>query len=152
MIADLVTSLGAWSWWVLGVVLLILEIVVPGVFLFWIGLAAVATGILSLLLWGSALWPWQVQMVVFAAFSVAAILIGRSFVARGERDTDEPHLNRRAEGLVGRTATLTDAIENGRGRIKLDDTTWSVTGPDLAAGTKVRIVASSGRDLTVETA
>jgi hypothetical protein len=149
MIADLVARLGAWSWWVLGVVLLILEIVVPGVFLFWIGLAAIAVGLVSLLLWGSVIWPWQVQMVVFAALSIASILTGRSFFARGATETDEPLLNRRVESLVGREATLADAIANGRGRIKLDDTTWSVTGPDLPAGTKVRIVASSGRFLTV---
>jgi inner membrane protein len=149
MVLELVSNLGAWSWWVLGVVLLILEIVVPGVFLFWIGLAAIATGLISLFLWGSALWPWEVQLVLFAAFSIASILIGRSVISRAPA-TDQPNLNRRAESLVGRSATLTDAIVNGRGRVKLDDTTWSVNGPDLEAGTKVLIVSSTGRDLTVK--
>jgi inner membrane protein len=149
MIADLVARAGPWSWWVLGVVLLILEIVVPGVFLFWIGLAGIATGLLSLILWGSAIWAWQVQVVTFVILSFVAVAIGRSVLKRGET-TDEPNLNRRSESLVGRVVTVTDAIENGRGRVKVDDTTWSVSGPDQPAGAKVRIVSASGNELRVE--
>lgn len=149
MIADLVARAGPWSWWVLGVVLLILEIVVPGVFLFWIGLAGIATGLLSLILWGWAIWAWQVQVVTFVILSFVAVAIGRSVLKRGET-TDEPNLNRRSESLVGRVVTVTDAIENGRGRVKVDDTTWSVSGPDQPAGAKVRIVSASGNELRVE--
>jgi membrane protein implicated in regulation of membrane protease activity len=150
MIADLVARAGPWSWWVLGVVLLILEIVVPGVFLFWIGLAGIATGLLSLVLWGSAIWAWQVQVVVFVVLSFVAVLIGRTVLKRGETASDEPHLNRRAESLVGRVVTVVEAIENGRGRVKVGDTTWSVSGPDQPAGAKVRIVSASGNELRVE--
>ncbi|SOC84635.1 hypothetical protein SAMN05421890_3122 [Ensifer adhaerens] len=150
MIADLVARAGPWSWWVLGVILLILEIVVPGVFLFWIGLAGVATGLLSLMLWGSAIWAWQVQVVTFVVLAFVAVLIGRTVLKRGETDSDEPHLNQRAESLVGRVVTVTEAIENGRGRVKVGDTTWSVSGPDAPAGAKVRIVSASGNELRVE--
>ena len=150
MIADLVARAGPWSWWVLGVVLLILEIVVPGVFLFWIGLAGIATGLLSLVLWGSAIWAWQVQVVVFVILSFVAVAIGRTVLKRGETASDEPHLNRRSESLVGRVVTVTDAIENGRGRVKVGDTTWSVSGPDQPAGAKVRIVSASGNELRVD--
>lgn len=150
MIADLVARLGPWSWWVLGVVLLILEIIVPGVFLFWIGLAAIVTGLASLALWGTAIWAWQVQLVIFALLSFAAILIGRAVLKRGEGESDEPTLNRRAESLVGRIVTVTEAIENGHGRAKVGDTTWSVAGPDLPVGAKVRIVSASGNELRVE--
>lgn len=150
MIADLAMRLGPWSWWVLGAVLLILEIVIPGIFLFWIGLAAIATGLLSLVLWGAAIWPWQVQLVIFVILSFIAVLIGRAFIKRSEKDSDEPHLNQRAESLVGRVVTVTEAIENGRGRAKVGDTTWSVTGPDQPIGAKVRIVSASGNELRVE--
>lgn len=150
MIADLVARAGPWSWWVLGVILLILEIVVPGVFLFWIGLAGVATGLLSLMLWGSAIWAWQVQVVTFVVLAFVAVLIGRTVLKRGETDSDEPHLNQRAESLVGRVVTVTEAIENGRGRVKVGDTTWSVSGPDAPAGAKVRIVSAVGNELRVD--
>lgn len=151
MIARLVLELGPWSWWVLGLVLLAAEVIVPGVFLVWIGLAALATGILSLILWDAALWIWQVQFVVFALLSMIAVLIGRRIVVTSE-ESDEPLLNKRAESLVGRTAVLEQPIAEGHGRVRLDDTTWAVEGPDLPAGTRVRITASSGRHLTVERA
>lgn len=152
MIADFVARAGPWSWWVLGVVLLILEIVVPGVFLFWIGLAGITTGLLSLALWGAAIWGWQVQVVAFVILSFVAVAIGRSFVKRSEKDSDEPHLNQRGESLVGRVVTVTEAIENGHGRAKVGDTTWSVAGPDQPVGAKVRIVSASGNELRVELA
>ncbi|WEX77004.1 NfeD family protein [Sinorhizobium numidicum] len=151
MIARIALELGPWSWWVLGLVLLAAEVVMPGVFLVWIALAALATGALSLILWDAAFWAWQVQLVVFALFSVVAVLIGRRFIS-SSKASDEPLLNRRGESLVGRTAVLEQPIAEGRGRVRLDDTTWSVEGPDLPVGTRVRIVASSGRHLTVEPA
>ncbi|MCA1439812.1 NfeD family protein [Ensifer sp. IC4062] len=151
MIARIVLELGPWSWWVLGLVLLAAELVLPGVFLVWIGFAALATGSLSLLLWDTAFWVWEIQVLVFALHSVFAVLIGRRFVS-SSADSDEPLLNKRGESLVGRTAVLEQPISEGRGRVRLDDTTWAVEGPDLPVGTRVRIVASGGRHLTVERA
>jgi membrane protein implicated in regulation of membrane protease activity len=149
MLARIVTELGPWSWWVAGFVLLAAEMVVPGFFLVWIGLAALAVGALSLLFWDSAFWVWELQAVLFAVLAVAATLVGRRLTLRNDK-TDEPFLNQRGASLVGRTATLAEPIREGRGRIRLDDTFWQVMGPDLPAGTQVRVVASNGRDLTVE--
>jgi membrane protein implicated in regulation of membrane protease activity len=123
--------------------------IVPGFFLVWIGLAALAVGALSLLFWDSAFWVWELQAILFAVLAVAATLIGRRLTLRADK-TDEPFLNQRGASLVGRTATLAEPIREGRGRIRLDDTFWQVMGPDLPAGTQVRVVASNGRDLTVE--
>ena len=147
----IIYQLGPWSWWVLGLALLAAELLVPGVFLVWIGIAAILTGTLSLLFWESAWWTWQPQLLVFAIFAVIAILIGRRYFAQST-ESAEPLLNQRGESLVGRTAVLKDGISEGRGRVKLDDTTWSVQGPDLPAGTRVKIVACHGRDLMVEPA
>ena len=150
MIQRIVTELGPWAWWVLGIVLLILEVLMPGVFLVWIGIAAIITGALSLLLWDFALWTWQAQWLVFAVLSLIAALIGRRIVRTRGQVSDQPHLNQRGQSLVGRTATLEQPIAEGRGRIRLDDTMWSVQGPDLPVGTRVRVTASNGRDLAVE--
>lgn len=150
MLHRIIAELGPWAWWVLGIVLLILEVLLPGVFLVWIGIAAIVTGALSLLLWEQAFWGWQAQWLVFAALSLVAAIVGRRIVsARGEA-SDQPHLNQRGQSLVGRTATLEQPIAEGRGRIRLDDTMWSVQGPDLPVGARVRVTASNGRDLTVE--
>ncbi|MDX3929297.1 MAG: NfeD family protein [Shinella sp.] len=150
MIARIVTELGPWAWWVLGIILLIAEVLMPGVFLVWIGIAAILTGALSLMLWDAAIWTWHAQWLVFAALSLVAVLAGRRWIRSRGETSDEPFLNQRGQSLVGRTATLDQPIREGRGRIRLDDTIWSVQGPDLPAGTRVRVIASSGRDLTVE--
>ncbi len=149
MLARIIAELGPWSWWVAGLVLLAAEMIVPGFFLVWIGLAALAVGILSLLLWDSAFWVWELQAVFFALFAVAAIFVGRRLTLSHDA-TDEPFLNQRGASLVGRTATLREPITEGRGRIRLDDTIWQVMGPDLPVGARVKVVASNGRDLTVE--
>lgn len=151
MIAALVAELGPWSWWIAGLILLAAELVAPGFFLVWIGLAALIVGILSLLFWDNSFWFWQVQAILFALLAVATTFIGRKLTLQ-HGETDQPFLNQRAESLVGRTATLAEPIREGRGRIRLDDTVWRVSGPDLPVGTRVKVVASSGRDLTVEPA
>lgn len=151
MIAALITELGPWSWWILGLVFLGLEIVIPGVFLLWIGLAAIVVGAVSIALWGTAFWGWQVQLLVFAVLAVAMAVLGRRLTA-SSAESDQPMLNRRVEGLVGRTATLEEPIVDGKGRIRLDDTTWIVQGPDLPAGAKVRITTAKAGGLTVERA
>ncbi|PWV97223.1 hypothetical protein DFR52_107137 [Hoeflea marina] len=149
MIRALVIELGPWSWWIGGLVLLAAEIVVPGIFLLWIGLAAIAIGALSFPLWDTAVWSWQLQFVLFAVLSVASALVGRRVMAGRGSQSDQPMLNRRMEGLVGRTATLEEPILEGRGRIRLDDTFWVVQGPDLPSGARVRVVAHDARNLTV---
>ncbi|MFN3503348.1 MAG: NfeD family protein, partial [Allorhizobium sp.] len=117
-----------------------------------IGLGAILTGVLSLLLWDAGFWSWQIQSLVFAAGAVAFTLAGRRLFTRLESSSDEPLLNQRGASLVGRTAVLAEPIREGRGRIRLDDTFWLVSGPDLPGGARVRIVSSDGRDLTVEEA
>ncbi len=149
MIAYL-AELGAWNWIVLGVVLLTLEIVVPGVFLLWIGAAALVTGTLSLQLADTGFWGWQVQVLVFLALSVVAVIVGRRYFSERQSESDQPLLNRREAQLVGRTAMLEEDIVEGRGRIRLGDTLWIVTGPDLAAGTRVRVSSAANGELTVE--
>ncbi|MBB4566487.1 NfeD family protein [Rhizobium leucaenae] len=152
MLDNLIGELGPWSWWVAGFVLLAAELIAPGFFLVWIGLAAVIVGALSLAFWDSTFWIWQVQLLIFGAFAIIVALLGRRYVYNNRQITDEPFLNQRGASLVGRTATLKEPITEGRGRIRLDDTYWTVMGPDLPAGTRVKVVASNGRDLTVEMA
>jgi inner membrane protein len=145
-------ELGSWNWIILGIVLLALEIVAPGVFLLWIGVAALLTGTISLQLAETGFWGWQVQVLVFLVLSVVAVLVGRRFFSGRYVETDQPLLNRREAQLVGRTATLEEDIVDGRGRIRLGDTLWLVTGPDLPAGTRVRVASAANGELTVEAA
>lgn len=114
MIAEWFAGFGAWNWVILGTVLLALEILTPGVYLLWLGIAAVATGLLSFLLWDAGFWVWQVQILVFLVLSIVSVLIGRRvFPTTGTADTDQPLLNQRERQLVGRTATLEEPIVEG---------------------------------------
>ena len=148
MILDLLRDLGGWAWVVLGLVLLAVELALPGVFAIWIGLAALAVGILTLLE-PIAGWDWRAQAVVFVALSGLFAVIGRRLTS--ERDTGEgTRLNRPTRDVIGRTGTLFNAIEGGTGRAKLGDTLWRVEGPDLPVGTRVRVTGETGGTLQVE--
>ena len=127
-------SFSPWGWWLAGLALLVLELTVPGTVLLWFGLAALVVGAVSLVVD----WPWQAQAVAFAALSLASLALVRPLIAR-QATSDRPHLNRRAEALIGRKFRLIDPIVDGTGRIHVDDTVWRVRGPDAPAGTEVRV-------------
>ena len=150
MILTLIKDAGPWAWWILGIVLLVAEIVVPGNFLVWVGIAGLLTGLLSNLFWETSWWVWETQWLVFAALSALSLWLGRTWLSRHRGLTDEPTLNQRGASLIGRTADLIDPIHNGRGRVKIGDTIWMVSGPDLPAGSRVKVVASDGSNLKVE--
>ena len=147
MLERIFAELGPWNWMVLGFVLLTLEILVPGVFLLWIGLAALVVGALSLMFWNAGFWIWEIQVVVFLALALVSAYSGKRIMGKRGDATDQPLLNRRGDQLVGRTATLAEPITNGRGRVKIGDTMWRVSGPDLPTGTTVRVKAATDLDL-----
>src|SRR5919107_265435 len=123
---------GPWTWVVAGVVLIGLEMLAPGVFLIWLGFAAVLTGLGQ---WAFDL-SWQGQALVFAVLAAAAVALGRVLTRHREREAPtRPALNRRGHALVGRTFVLDSPIAGGAGRIRVDDSFWRITGPDAAAGT-----------------
>lgn len=135
-----------WHWWVLAVLFIILEVFSPAAFFMWMGFAAAITGLVAL----TVPINWETQFLLFAAVSVAAILIGRTWFRRHPIASDKPALNERGQELIGRTAVVENPIVNGKGRIHLGETTWGVSGPDAPAGSKVRIIAAEGAVLKVE--
>jgi len=143
--SSLFASLGAWNWLILAIVLMGFEVLAPGVFLFWLGLAALLVGLLSFAVELS----WQIQVLLFAVFAAAAVPIWRNLARRGKGETASPFLNRRTDALVGRVFTLEKPIQDGSGTVRIDDTIWRVTGPDVPAGSRVRVVRADGAMLTV---
>jgi membrane protein implicated in regulation of membrane protease activity len=138
-------SLGAWNWFVAGGLLLILEILAPGVFMLWLGIAALLVGTISLFVD----WSWQWQFVAFAAFSIAAIPLWRRIAMQVGAPTDQPFLNRRADAFIGRTFTLEKPIIDGNGTLPIGDTIWRITGADAPAGSRVKVIAVDGPMLQV---
>ena len=145
MIVELLSTLGAWSWWVLGLLLLGVEVFLPGFFFLWFGIAALIIGTSALLF----TWPWQFQIVGFAVVSVIAALVGRRFGGVADKPSADPHLNLRGERLVGRSFILEEPIVEGVGRVRVDDSIWQVRGPDAPAGSRVIVVSGDGPLLRV---
>jgi membrane protein implicated in regulation of membrane protease activity len=138
--------LGHWVWWVAAGVLLLLELLAPGVFFIWLAAAAALTGIADAMYDLS----WQAELLVFAAFAVVAVVAGRKlYRGSGVEPEDNPHLNRRQLNYVGRSFTLKEPIVDGRGKLAIEDTIWEVEGPDLSAGTRVKVTAVNGMSLVV---
>ena len=148
MILDAVNSLGGWTWWILGVILLGLELFAPGNVFVWFGIAAILTGILAL----AIDLAWQTEALVFVVLAVVLAIAGRRYFARDSGKSEQPLLNERAGRLIGQSFVLTEPIVDGHGKVRIDDTNWRVTGPDLPSGTRVRVTGSNGAVLSVGTA
>lgn len=154
MFFEIVDTLGPWAWVIFGLILLGIEIVMPSTFLLWPGLSALVVGAITLVLGTeNAIWPWQAQLLVFLGLSLLIAFFGRNYVrAKDFEQSEQPHLNQRGVQLIGQKAVLTTSIENGQGRAKIGDTTWSVRGPDLKKGETIQVTGTDGNALLVEKA
>ena len=136
-----------WYWAVFGAVLAVIEIAVPAMVCIW--LAAAALGVAAIA-WRYPGLAWEHQSLFFAALAIGTVALGRTAFARTRSLENNKRLNRRAESYVGRMFTLEGAIVDGRGRLKVDDTVWLVSGPDLPAGTHVRVIGAESTVLQIE--
>jgi hypothetical protein len=134
------------AWACLALLLIAAEVAMPGVFMLWLGIAAGAVFALVLLVPGI---PRPMQALIFIVLSFATIFVYRRWFRQLDAVTDQPLLNRRAEQFVGKVFVLDSAIVNGNGRIKHGDALWTVTGPDLPAGTRVLVTGADSMTLTV---
>ena len=123
------------------------EVLAPGVFMLWLGFAAAGVFLL-LVVFPQLTLLWQA--ICFVVFSLALIPAYRHFLGKNDQVTDQPLLNKKGAQLVGQRVPLESAIVAGRGRVKIGDAFWTVLGPDLPAGTRVRVVSVESMDLRVE--
>ncbi|QEL24800.1 NfeD family protein [Bosea sp. F3-2] len=138
-----------WLWAILGLLLIGGEMLAPGVFLIWLGLAALVTGaIVGLIGVG-----WQAAMLVFAVLAVVCVIIGRLLTRRRSEEPDAATgLNDRGRQLIGKVFRLEATMNGGEGRIRVGDSSWRVIGPELLAGTEIKVVRVEGATLVVEKA
>lgn len=135
-----------WLWIGAGLVLAALEMLVPGVYLIWLALAAIATGVLVLA--GEPSVP--IQIVSFVSLSLIFAYSAKRWLRDKPIESSDPLMNQRAARLVGQTAVVTKAIEGSEGRVRIADGEWLASGPDCPAGTRVRIAGANGACLAVE--
>lgn len=128
--------LSFWHWLIAGLGFVILEMILPGVIFLWLGIAATLTGFILFFMPGIS---WEVQMLTFAVLSVVCSIAGRMWVSTRQDVSDHPHLNKRGSQYVGRQFKLTEPIENGIGKLIVDDTSWRISGEDMPAGSTVEV-------------
>ena len=137
-------------WWAaIALLLIAAEVLAPGAFMLWLGFAAVAVFLVVLLVPGVSV---LAQGVLFVVLGFASILVYRRWFRGRLRRSDDPVLNRRTAALIGRVVPLDRAIVNGRGRVQIADAFWDVEGPELPAGTPVRVMSAEGMTLRVDVA
>ena len=141
-------ELGAWNWMILAAILFVLELIAPGIFFMWFGLAALVTGLIMFRYDIS----WQWQLIWFCGLSLASVLLANKYLRKHPLESEQPLLNERAAQLIGHSFNLVDPIANGRGSIRAGDTIWRVEGPELPTGTRVKVVGTDGSVLKVEPA
>lgn len=137
-----------WWWLVFAALLGVGEVLVPGVFLIWVALAAAVTGLIALALPLSV----PVQFLIFAGLCLVAVWGGRRWYAANPVASQDPLLNDRTARLIGETVVVVEAIEGGHGRVRVGDSVWSCRGPDAPAGARVRITGADASILQVELA
>lgn len=135
----------ATGWLSIGVVLCIAELLVPGVFLMWLGIAALLTGLAVFVL----PIPLAAQLLLFALLSVATVYAGRRWSSSDDIPSDDPMLNDRLARLVGEPVVVEEAIIGGRGRVRVGDGVWPASGADAAAGTRLTVTGAANGTLIV---
>ncbi|UHQ19770.1 NfeD family protein [Lysobacter sp. KIS68-7] len=134
-------------WAAIALLLFAAEVLAPGAFMLWLGFAATATLLLVLVLPGLSV---LMQASVFGVLAIVSLLVWRRWFRRSRESADgSATLNRRTAALVGRVVPLERAIVNGHGRVQIADAFWDVVGPDLPAGTPVRVIGADGMTLRV---
>ncbi len=137
-----------WAWFGLALVLIIFDVALgANFFLLWLGLVAFCVGLIA---WIFPVIQWHYQVFIFAVGAIASILLWRQYIKSNPVKSDRPTLNRRAEQYIGRTFILSEAIINNRGKIVVEDSTWSVEGDDLPKGMNVIVTGVDGVILKVK--
>jgi len=135
-----------WIWLIAGLALALLEMLVPGVYLIWLAMAALAVAVLAFV----SAPPLAMQVIAWVSLSLIFAFSAKRWLRDRPIVSSDPLLNNRAGRLVGEIAMVTEAIESGAGRVKVGDSEWIARGADAAAGSRVRITGSRGAELLVE--
>jgi membrane protein implicated in regulation of membrane protease activity len=139
-----------YGWWLFALVLVGVELVLPGYFMLWIGIAAAAMGLILAFV---PQLPFLLQSLLFALLaSASCLLYWRLLRPMLEQPSDQRRLNRRGEQLIGQRYVLETAIVNGRGKARVGDSLWLVEGPELPVGTTIEVVGVDGTTLRVQRA
>ncbi len=92
---ETIIALGAWNWMILAAILFVLELLAPGIFLMWFGVAAAATALIVF----RYDFAWQWQLIWFCGLSLASVLLAAKYLRKHPLESERPLLNERAVQL-----------------------------------------------------
>ena len=137
-----------WGWLAIGLILAAAEMAVPGLFLIWMAIAALLTGLAAWLL------PIGVplQILLFAVLAIFAVFGGKRFLRDNPVRPADPMMNDRGARLVGEMVLVTQTIgaDGAAGRVKQGDTEWLAKGAEAEPGARMRVTGHDGVVLIVE--
>lgn len=137
-----------WFWFVLSLVLLGLEMMVPGVIFMWLAIASAIVG--AIVLTGIGI-GWEVQFIIFSVLGLISVYAGRTYLRNNPIVSEDENLNDRGARYVGKKYLLERELVNGEGKVRIGDTLWLVRGDfDSEVGVSVKVVGSDGVVLLVE--
>lgn len=139
--------LNHWAWFLAAILLLVLELLAPGVVFLWLAIAAAVMGVIDLIIPGIG---WEIQVTLFVVLSFVSLFFGRRYIMQNPEKSEDETLNRRGEQYIGKTYEVVVAIVGGSGRVKVGDSVWAAEGADAAEGERVRVADVSGTILKVE--
>lgn len=143
---EFINNIEFWHWWVAAAVFIVIEMLDGSGHFIWLGISAAIVGCFS---WAIDM-SWQLEMFLFAAIAIGSIFAWRVYKRKNPEVDTHPTLNRRGTGYIGRTFTLSEPIVDGVGKVNVDDTIWMVRGPDLEAGSKIKVASLDGTSFVVE--
>ena len=135
-----------WLWAIAGLLLLIAEVIAPGFFLIFVGVAAIATGAFTLL-FDLSLAP---QLVLFVVYTAVAVLLGKRWYGEPGNQDEGARINDPSNRMIGRTVTVVSAVDDHGGRVQVGDGEWNARGGPAEPGERVRVTGVDGNCLKVE--
>lgn len=135
-------------WFIIGLVLLLLELVMPGFVIFFFGIGAWITALLCLFTNPSI----NVQVVVFALTSVAALLIFRKMIQNKFIYSKDDKSEAVEDEFTGKEAVaVADFGPDKKGKVEFKGTSWKAESEsDIKAGQTVIIIEKDNFKLIVE--
>ncbi len=148
---DTLTSYGLMSWFMLAVLLLVLDFIIPGVHFLWFGLAAAVTGAIVWLLNASGMtFGWPLQVLLYGMLSVVTLFLVKGLGLTAQGNASDPYINVRGAEFIGRSVVVEEAIFKGRGRVIAGDGVWPAQGEDAPKGASVTVTGVNGSALVTE--
>ncbi len=128
---------------IIGLVLVILELLIPGFFIAAVGIAAIITSLFTY---------FEMSIAAYIFIFALSLLLSFLGITKLQKSLQKNSQKSNMEAVFGKEATITEAIDNQNLRCKFDGEDWKAICSEaepISVGEKVVIENVSGVTLTV---